>query len=221
MAHHKSDKCKKWNKQVCNTSKHVVCSQCSNSPHFKCSELSKKDYLGYQQKAFLYTFQFCADYKYIKSEKHVYYSQKGILCSGCDLWVHKKCAGLNNSQYELIQDNPNYPWYCRPCKNDMFSFFGHYQFFNYIDSQKLMKPKFSWSKQVTKNIKCSVCNKNNSLNRRLNCSSCDTPVHKKYTKLKQGDFIFNKITQNTYWECIACQNAKFPFPNIPIMKYNF
>ena len=84
-----------------------------------------------------------------------------------------------------------------------------------------MKSKFSLSKQVTKNIKCSVCNKNNSLNRRLNCSSRDTPVQKKCTKFKQGDFIFNKITQNTYWECTACQNAKFPFPNIPIMKYNF
>ena len=84
-----------------------------------------------------------------------------------------------------------------------------------------MKSKFSLSKQVTKNIKCSVCSKNNSLNRRLNCSSCDTPVQKKCTKFKQGDFIFNKITQNTYWECTAYENAKFPSPNIPIMKYNF
>ena len=128
----------------------------------------------------------------------------------------KKCAGLNNSQYALIQNNPNDPWYCRPCKNDMFPFFGlsDYQFFNYIDSQKLIKPKPSLNKQVARNIICSVCYKKNSLNRGLNCSSCDFPVHKKCTKLKQCDFLFNKITQNTYWECIACQNAKFPFSNI-------
>ena len=33
-------------------------------------------------------------------------------------------------------------------------------------------------------------------------------------ELKQCDFLFNKITQNTYWECIACQIAKFPFANV-------
>ena len=137
----------------------MVCSQCSNSLHFKWSRLSEKDYLRYQQKTFLYTCQFCTDYKCIKCEKHVYYSQKGILYSGCDPWIHKKCAGLNNSQYKLIQNNPNDPWYCRPCKNDMFPFFGllDYQFFNYIDSEKLIKPKPSLNKQVTKNITRSVC----------------------------------------------------------------
>ena len=109
MAHHKSDKCIKCDKLVYSNSKHVVCSQCSNSLHFKWSRLSEKDYLRYQQKTFLYNCQFCTDYKCIKCEKHVYYSQKGILYSGCDLWIHKKCAGLNNSQYELIQNNPNDP----------------------------------------------------------------------------------------------------------------
>ena len=48
----------------------------------------------------------------------------------------------------------------------------------------------------------------------MNCSSCDSPVHKKYTKLKQCDFLFNNITQITYWECIACQIEKFPIANI-------
>ena len=122
---------------------HVVCSEFNNLLHFKCSKLSYKDYLGYQQKTFLYTWQFCTDYKCIKCEKHVYYGQKGILCSGCDLWIYNKCAGLNNSTYELIQSNPNDPWYCRPCKYVMFPF---------LDSQKLIKPKPSLNKQVTKNI---------------------------------------------------------------------
>ena len=98
----------------------------------------------------------------------------------------------------------------------MFPFFGFsdYQFFNYVDPQKFIKPKPSWNKQVTKKIICSVCFKNNSLNRRLNCSSSDSPVHKKCKKLKQCDFLLNKINQNTYWECIACQNAQYPFANI-------
>ena len=80
----------------------------------------------------------------------------------CDLWIQEKHAGLNNSQYELIQNNPNNSWYYRPCKNDMFPFFGlsdHQFFFNYIDSQKLIKSKPSLNKQVTKNIICSVCYK--------------------------------------------------------------
>ena len=115
MAHHKSDKCIKCEKLVYSNSKHVGCSQRRNSLHFKCSRLSKKDYLSYQQKTFLYTCQFCADYNCIKCER--------IWYSGCDLWIHKKCAGLNNSQYELIENNPNDPWYCRPCKNDCFLFF--------------------------------------------------------------------------------------------------
>ena len=140
----------------------------------------------------------------------------------CLLWSERNFvfwlwpAGLNNSQCELTQNKPNDPWYCRPCKNDIFPFFGlsDCQFFNHIDSQKLIKPKPSLNKQVARNIICSVCYKKNSLNRGLNCSSCDFQVHKKCTKLKQCDFLFNKITQNTYWECIACQNAKFPFANI-------
>ena len=37
-------------------------------------------------------------HKTVKYGKHDYYGQKGILSSGCDLWIHKKCAGLNNSQ---------------------------------------------------------------------------------------------------------------------------
>ena len=86
--------------------------------------------------------------------------------------------------------------------------------FPFLDSQKLIKAKPSLNKQVTKNIICSVCNKNNSLNRGLNCSSFDSPDHKQRRKLKQCDFLFNKITQNIYWECIACKNEKFTSANI-------
>ena len=151
MTHHKCDKCIKCDKLVYSTLKHLVCSQCSNSLHLKCSRLNKKT--GATNKKILhYICQFCTNYKCIKCEKHVYYSQKGFFCSGCDLWIHQKCAGLNNSQYKLIQNNPNDPWYCRPYKNDMFPFFRllDYQIFNYIYSQKFIKPKPSTNKQVTK-----------------------------------------------------------------------
>ena len=97
MAHHKSDEYIKCNKLVYSISKHVVCSECNNSLHFKCSRLSKKYYLS---KKFSIYLSKCTDYKCIKFEKHVYYGQKGILCSDCDLWIHHQCAGLNNSQYD-------------------------------------------------------------------------------------------------------------------------
>ena len=38
-------------------------------------------------------------------------------------------------------------------------------------------------------------------------------VTKKCTKLKKYDFLFSEISQNTYWACTTCQNAKFPFAN--------
>ena len=56
----------------------------------------------------------------------------------CDLWIQEKRAGLNNSQYELIQNNPNNSWYYRPCKNDMFPCFGlsDHQFFLTMETLK-------------------------------------------------------------------------------------
>ena len=54
MTHHKSDKCIGYDKLVYNTSKDLVCQQCSNLLHLKCRRLNKKDYLGYRQKATLY-----------------------------------------------------------------------------------------------------------------------------------------------------------------------
>ena len=45
-------------------------------------------------------------------------------CDGCNLWIHQKCAGLTKKQYELLQkEGEDEPWYCRPCKKNMFPFF--------------------------------------------------------------------------------------------------
>ena len=86
-----------------------IYSQCSNSLHLKCSRMNKNGYLSHQQKTLNYAFEFCTDYKCIKCEKHVYYGQKGILCSGCDLWIHKKCAGNSLCKYELTEDTQTIP----------------------------------------------------------------------------------------------------------------
>ena len=85
MAHDKSDKCIKCDKLVYQSmwSVHSVAIHCILS----AVDWVKKDYLSYQQKTFLYTCQFCTDYKCTNCEKHVYYGQKGILCSDCDLLV--------------------------------------------------------------------------------------------------------------------------------------
>ena len=36
-------------------------------------------------------------------------------------------------------------------------------------------------------------------------------IHKKCTRLKQSEFLFNKVSKDTVWECIDCQSKKFPF----------
>ena len=88
-----------------------------------------------------------------------------------------------------------------------------FRFLTIIDSQKLIKPKLSTNKQVTKKFMCSVCYKISPQNKGLKCPSCDSLIHKKCTKLKWCDFLFKKIFQNTFWECNAYQNIKFLFVN--------
>ena len=36
-------------------------------------------------------------------------------------------------------------------------------------------------------------------------------IHKKCTGLKQFEFLFNKVSKDTVWECIDCQSKKLPF----------
>ena len=89
------------------------------------------------KKLFFYTCQFCTNYKCIKYEKPVYYGRKGT---------------LNNSQFELINNKPNDPCYCRPGKMIYFLFsdFQIISSLKYIASKKLIKQKTSLNKQVTK-----------------------------------------------------------------------
>ena len=34
---------------------------------------------------------------------------EGVLCSRCNLWVHRKCAGLTNVQYKVLGNDSEEP----------------------------------------------------------------------------------------------------------------
>ena len=64
------------------------------------------------------------------------------------------------------------------------------------------------------NETCSVCNKKvrNQI-KGLSCLSCNHIIHKKCSHLSCKDL--KEIHSNIkYWECIICQNNKFPFSNV-------
>ena len=39
-------------------------------------------------------------------------------------------------------------------------------------------------------------------------------IHKKCTGLYQSEFLFNKVSKDTVWECIDCKSKKFPLLNL-------
>ena len=45
----------------------------------------------------------------------------------------------------------------------------------------------------------------------LKCLCCKIIIHKKCTGLKQSEFLFNKVSKDTVWECIDCQSKQFRF----------
>ena len=136
----------------------------------------------------------------------------------------KKCAGRNNFQYQLIQNNANDPWYCWPCKNDMCPFSGLsvHQFFDYITLKNSLNenPKQTNKQTGNKKLICSVCYKSNSLNKGLKYFSCDSPDYKKSAELNQCDFLFDKIIQNTYWNTLHVKMQIFHLHILVLMKYN-
>ena len=77
--------------------------------HLKCSRLNKQRFLEYKRVSTSFTCQFCSDYCCFQCNKHVYYGQKGVLCSGCDKWIHQKCVGFSPLEYKMLsQDDSNY-----------------------------------------------------------------------------------------------------------------
>ena len=50
-------------------------------------------------------------------EKRVYDNQKSIQCNNCDLWVHKKCEGLSDDEFQkLVEEDDDIPWSCMICQ---------------------------------------------------------------------------------------------------------
>ena len=55
-------------------------------------------------------------YPCCQCKKPVKSNQKGLECDSCKKWVHLKCTDLNESQYEILNDNEDLPFYCLDCK---------------------------------------------------------------------------------------------------------
>ena len=115
MNNKKFMKCEKLSIKSNNSLK---CSECHKMIHFKCSRLRvNKDFVQFKKSKQQFVCQFCSDYTCLKCYKHVYYDQKGVLCSIYNLWVHQKCDGLTNLQYKALGNNSEEPCYCRICKS--------------------------------------------------------------------------------------------------------
>ena len=168
--------------------------------------------------------QFCTDYSCLKCNKHVYYRQKGVLCTGCNLWIHQKCANLANNEYKEFQNEVNEVWYCRNCKADMLPFFNltNNQFLNflniniYVSNHQVDENRFT---NPINSLPCSVCYKKNQKANSLKYNTYNSLkyntykslIHKKYTNLKTNDILYIKTSKKKPWECLPCQALKFPF----------
>ena len=50
-------------------------------------------------------------------EKSVHTNQKSVYCNNCDLWVHKKCEGLSDDEFQkLVEEDDEVPWFCLVCQ---------------------------------------------------------------------------------------------------------
>ena len=140
----------------------LECFECHKMIHLKCSRLrANKDLAQFKKSKLQFVCQFCSNYTCLKCNKHAYYGQKGVLCSGCNLWVHQKCAGLTNLEYKVLGNNSEEPWYCRICKANMLPFYNltTNQFLNFIESNNNIPPPFN---QTFKDVNtCSICNRKN------------------------------------------------------------
>ena len=54
--------------------------------------------------------------------KSVNNNHKAILCDLCDTWVHIKCNKLDKKDYNVYQTNPNKPFHCIKCIEDLIPF---------------------------------------------------------------------------------------------------
>ena len=53
-------------------------------------------------------------------KKPVKSNQRGIQCDSCDTWIHTRCLGMNNDEYQLLA-NSSCSWICPDCDLPNFS----------------------------------------------------------------------------------------------------
>ena len=55
--------------------------------------------------------------------KNVKETDKGILCSNCNKWIHIKCNNTSTLEYlKLVEEIDDVSWFCKPCHTIMFPF---------------------------------------------------------------------------------------------------
>ena len=101
-------KCMKCEKESIKSNSSLECSECHKMIHLKCSRLRiNKDFVQFKKSMQQFVCQFCSDYTCLQNATSMYtmarmLSSGCVLCSGCSLWVHQKCAGLTNLQYKVL-----------------------------------------------------------------------------------------------------------------------
>ena len=45
-------------------------------------------------------------------------SEQGLLCDGCNSWVHTKCMKMTDSEVEMWSKT-DHPWFCRSCRGEV------------------------------------------------------------------------------------------------------
>ena len=112
-------KCRKSLKFSRNCLKIQVCQKQIN---LKCSRLNKQGFLKYKRDSASFICQFCLDYCCLQCNKC--YGQKVALCSGCDSWIHQKCANypitqffnfLESNNSSLVSNNSNLTHFVSHC----------------------------------------------------------------------------------------------------------
>lgn len=133
----------------------LVCSSCQNSLHLKCSRLNPEEFSKYKKVKAKFICWFCTDYTCINCDRHVQYGQKEVLCTGCNIWIHQKCARITKAQYQNVGNYKEESWCCRLCKSNMFLFYGlsNYQFYNFVICEQTSSKSKNSRKQKNKQTK--------------------------------------------------------------------
>ena len=144
--------------------------------------------------------------------RHVEHDQKGVLCAGCNLWIHKKCAGVTKAEHQNIGNNKEDALYCWSFKANMFPYYGlsNYQLYNFVSSEisetKTKSPQNKTKTIPSGNTHCSIYVKKWS-KKGLKCPCCKMIIHKNCAALKRSEFLHNKVGTQSGNALIANQKS--------------